>query len=119
MEKPHAMDAKPDAVRGACLFGDVRIEWTISTEGTGGANCAVRVKWQAQAIVQAVLDRSRPSLDFETHDEATPMQRVSGALSFDAAAGILRLMSLRYPGGGTGEQQLFPAAANPQAEHAC
>lgn len=112
------MDAISDS-RGMRLFGDVRIEWMVGADDASDAHCVVQVQWFEETVVEAMLDRNRPSLDFDIHREAMPTQHVSGVLSFDAASACLRLVSLRFPGGSASEQPLFPDAADPQAEPDC
>lgn len=97
------MHANPDSVRGSRKFGPVRIDWVIAANAT---HCSVRVFWSEALIVDAVMGEPRPTLEFDVRTEASPAQRVAGALSYDTATGTLRLQWLRYPGGSQQETLL-------------
>ena len=113
MDASPAMDSPISPSRGTRRFQEVSIDWMIDA---GAVHCHVGVSWLGQRFAEALLDREHGVMDFALDRAGQPGPGVDGSLSFDAATGILRLMSLRYAGGVSGEQQLFPATTDPQAQ---
>ena len=107
------MHANPDDVCGTRRFGPVCIDWSIAANAT---HCRVRIFWSGALIVDTVMGEPRPTLEFDAHTEASPTQRMAGALSYDTATGTLRLQWLRYPGGRQQEivlASVWPAPPSP------